>query len=132
MTGALAASFIFLVLPLAAENTYNEKVVIVIGPHREVIMGSELEMKEMRLAAGHFDKAQGLYQEGRYSEAAAQYEIAARHEPLSADIFNNLGAAYSCLGQRKKALGAYQKALELDPRHTAALSNLRKVSDEKK
>jgi len=49
MTGALAASFIFLVLPLAAENTYNEKVVIVIGPHREVIMGSELEMNTMRI-----------------------------------------------------------------------------------
>ena len=131
--GVLAATaFLFSPLVRAAENTYEDRVIVVIGPHHEVIMGSVEEMKEKRLAAGHFDKAQGLYGEGRYAEAAEQYEIAARHEPFSADIFNNLGAAYSSLGDRKKANRAYKKALELDPRHEAAIANFKKVSDEKK
>ncbi len=127
-----AAGLIFSPASFAAEKAYEDNVVIVIGPHQEMIMGTVEEMKEKRLAAGHFDKAQGFYGEGRYAEAAEQYEIASRHEPFSADIFNNLGAAYSSLGDRKKARGAYKKALELDPHHEAAIANFKKASDEKK
>jgi Flp pilus assembly protein TadD len=110
--------------PCHAETGAEGKAVIVIGPRNEVIVGTEAEMKEKRLAAGHFEKAQGLFREGSYVQAAKEYETAARHEPASADIFNNLGAAYSYAGDSERALAAYRRALEIDPRHEAARSNM--------
>lgn len=68
-----------------------------------------------------------LVSEDRSREARPCLERAARIAPGSPEIRNNLGAAYAGLGQTNAAIGEFVEALRLDPAHSNAASNLRKV-----
>lgn len=52
----------------------------------------------------------------RYGEAAAVLETAVKMKPGLGSLYSELGTAYLRAGDDEKALAAYQKALELDPR----------------
>ena len=59
-----------------------------------------------------------------WSGAIAAFERAALRDPLSADIQNYIGYTYRRLRQLGPAIGHYQKALMLNPRHRGAHEHL--------
>jgi tetratricopeptide (TPR) repeat protein len=56
--------------------------------------------------------------------AIAAFELAALRDPLNADIQNYIGYAYRRLRQLGPAIGHYQQALTLNPRHRSAHEHL--------
>ncbi|HJV25394.1 MAG TPA: tetratricopeptide repeat protein [Aromatoleum sp.] len=68
-----------------------------------------------------------LAEQGRLVEARAHLEEAARLAPTSPYIQNNLGNLYLLSAQNELAERAYMRALQLQPRMTEALVNLRSL-----
>ena len=44
------------------------------------------------------DKAMSLFKERKYQEAIDAFSSVLETEPDNADVYNNLGVAYSCIG----------------------------------
>jgi tetratricopeptide (TPR) repeat protein len=61
---------------------------------------------------------------GDLNGAIAAFEFAALRDPLNADIQNYIGYAYRRLRQLGPAIGHYQQALMLNPRHRSAYEHL--------
>jgi tetratricopeptide (TPR) repeat protein len=59
-----------------------------------------------------------------WNGAIAIFELAALRDPLNADIQNYIGYAYRRLRQLGPAIGHYQQALMLNPRHRSAHEHL--------
>jgi tetratricopeptide (TPR) repeat protein len=59
-----------------------------------------------------------------WNSAIAALEAAALRDPLNADIQNYIGYAYRRLRQLGPAIGHYQQALMLNPRHRSAHEHL--------
>ena len=59
-----------------------------------------------------------------WNDAIAALEAAALRDPLNADIQNYIGYAYRRLRQLGPAIGHYQQALVLNPRHRSAHEHL--------
>jgi len=59
-----------------------------------------------------------------WSGAIAAFERAALRDPLNADVQNYIGYAYRRLRQLEPAIGHYQQALTLNPRHRGAREHL--------
>ena len=59
-----------------------------------------------------------------WNGAIAAFELAALPDPTNADIQNYIGYAYRRLHQMGPAIGHYQKALMLNPRHRGAHEHL--------
>ena len=59
-----------------------------------------------------------------WNGAIAAFELAALRDPLNADIQNYIGYAYRRLRQIGPAVGHYQRALVLNPRHRSAHEHL--------
>ena len=59
-----------------------------------------------------------------WNAAIAAFELAALRDPLNADTQNYIGYAYRRLRQLGPAMGHYQKALMLNPRHRSAHEHL--------
>jgi tetratricopeptide (TPR) repeat protein len=59
-----------------------------------------------------------------WSGAIAAFELAALRDPRNADIQNYIGYAYRRLRQLGPAIGHYQQALMLNPRHRSAHEHL--------
>ncbi len=59
-----------------------------------------------------------------WNGAIAAFELAALRDPLDADIQNYIGYAYRRLRQLGPAIGHYQRALMLNPRHRSAHEHL--------
>ena len=59
-----------------------------------------------------------------WNGAIAAFELAALRDPLNADIQNYIGYAYRRLRQLEPAMGHYQQALTLNPRHRGAREHL--------
>ena len=59
-----------------------------------------------------------------WNGAIATFELAALRDPLNADIQNYIGYAYRRLRLLGPAIGHYQQALMLNPRHRSAHEHL--------
>src|SRR6266700_296837 len=59
-----------------------------------------------------------------WNGAIAAFELAALRDPRNADIQNYIGYAYRRLRQLGPAIGYYQEALTLNPRHRSAHEHL--------
>ncbi len=59
-----------------------------------------------------------------WNGAIAAFELAALRDPSNADIQNYIGYAYRRLRQLEPAMGHYQQALVLNPRHRGAREHL--------
>jgi len=59
-----------------------------------------------------------------WNGAIAAFELAALRDPLNADIQNYIGYAYRRQRQLGPAIGHYQQALKLNPRHRSAHEHL--------
>jgi tetratricopeptide (TPR) repeat protein len=77
-----------------------------------------------------FAKANKAYAEGRFGEAAANYESLVRAGKLNANLFYDLGNAWYRVGDFGQSILNYERALTLDPRHPEADANLRLARDE--
>lgn len=57
----------------------------------------------------------------RYDEAIGVYTMGLRNEPENVELLYGYGTALRATGQNEKALGRFEAALKLDPRHAGAL-----------
>jgi len=74
-----------------------------------------------------FEDANRLYEQGRFSEAAAAYERLVQDGRASAAIYYNLGNAWFKSGQNGRAVAAYRQAERLTPRDPNVRFNLQFV-----
>ena len=56
------------------------------------------------------EKAMGLFKERKYKEAIDAFSSVLETEPDNADVYNNMGVAYSCVGDAQHAENCYVKA----------------------
>lgn len=70
------------------------------------------------------DKAMSLFHEGKYKEAIDAFSSVLETEPDNANIYNNMGVAYSNTGDFEHSENCYVKAIELDPELAQAYINL--------
>lgn len=70
------------------------------------------------------DKAIELYQKGEYKEAIDSFSSVLEHEEDNAEIYNNIGLAYSKLGEFENAEKAYTKSIKLNPEIPQTYINL--------
>lgn len=70
------------------------------------------------------DKAMTLFKEGKYKESIDAFSLVLENEPDNADVYNNMGVAYSCEGDFDHAEKSYIQAIELDPELAQAYINL--------
>jgi tetratricopeptide (TPR) repeat protein len=74
--------------------------------------------------SGQFDKANELYETGKYDEAKLAYDDMVKSGPWSANLFYNLGNTEWKLGHGGEAAVNYERALALEPSHPQARANL--------
>ncbi len=72
-----------------------------------------------------FDSANRLYEEGKFTQAAAGYQALLHSGEVSAAVYFNLGNAFFKTGQLGQAIAAYRRAEELAPRDPDLRANLR-------
>ena len=70
------------------------------------------------------DKAMGLFKERKYKECIDAFSNVLETEPDNADVYNNMGVAYSCVGDKEQAEKMLIKSIELDPQLAQAYINL--------
>jgi Flp pilus assembly protein TadD len=75
-------------------------------------------------ATASFVAGQRAIEQNEWKQAAGYFTDATREDPKSADAWNMLGYASRNMGDFATAFAAYEKAIELDPRHAAAHSYL--------
>lgn len=66
-------------------------------------------------AIEHFNKAQGLYNDKKFKESIAEYQLAANADPKYARPYIFMGDAWFQLGEIDKSVMCYKKAIEIDP-----------------
>ena len=88
------------------------------GERRNLYADGQMELYR----AGH-----ALLGKGHSQAALAVFTLWAQGYPNAAYAHDGLGAAYLALGDRAKALVAYQKALKLDPSSASALEAVGKL-----
>jgi tetratricopeptide (TPR) repeat protein len=72
-----------------------------------------------------FAEANRLYEQGKFSEAAAAFDSIRTSGVVSSALLFNLGNARFKAGETGRAIAAYHEALRLAPRDPDALANLR-------
>jgi tetratricopeptide (TPR) repeat protein len=76
------------------------------------------------LAASAFESANKLYEEGKFTEAAAAYGSLVQSRQVSAALYFNLGNALFKSGQIGRAIAAYRQAQQITPRDPDLRANL--------
>jgi len=74
--------------------------------------------------APHYNVGLVLLDQGKFAEARAPLERAARLAPAEPSVFDALGRDYGALGQRDNAIASFEQALRLDPAFFESLNNL--------
>lgn len=74
-----------------------------------------------------FEKANALYQEGKFKEASAAYRELAEKNPGESAYFYNLGNSSFRAGETGQAILAYERAVKRDPRNPDIRANLAHV-----
>ncbi|MEO6034039.1 MAG: SH3 domain-containing protein [Verrucomicrobiota bacterium] len=75
-------------------------------------------------SSGAFNEANKLFEQGKYSEAAAGYEKIIQGGTVSAPIYFNLGNTFLKSGHAGRAIVAYRNAAQLSPRDPDVRANL--------
>ena len=74
--------------------------------------------------SSNFDAANKLYEEGKFSDAAAAYEQMIQSGTASSAIYFNLGNAFFKSGQLGRAVAAYRDARTIAPHDPDVRANL--------
>ncbi len=75
-------------------------------------------------ARGDFEKANQEFAAGDYKAAVADYEAEVSSGRWSPNLFYNLGNAYFHAGDVGRTILNYERALQIEPRHPEAQTNL--------
>jgi predicted O-linked N-acetylglucosamine transferase (SPINDLY family) len=75
-------------------------------------------------AEAHFQQGLALAQQGKYHEAASQYQQALRLKPDAAGGHNNLGNVFTLLGKFPEAVASFRQATRCQPDFALAHCNL--------
>ena len=84
-----------------------------------------LLITQVFFAQGNFEKANSLYQKGKYKEAVVVYESILNSKQHSAEVYFNLGNCYYKLNKVAPAIYNYEKALVLHPEDADVINNLK-------
>lgn len=88
-----------------------------------------LALVAMVHADDRFAKANEDYRNGRFREAAEQYEALLEKEGPRVAVLQNLGSSYHQLGENGRAILAFERALLLKPGDAVIEANLKLVRD---
>ena len=77
--------------------------------------------KQLRKQAENYDFSQATYNNtgyrllrlGRYNAAVAMFKLAIDTHPEAGNLYDSLGEVYIAMGENKKSIAAYKKAIEL-------------------
>ena len=107
--------------PGAASGTYLVKCLVALA----LIVLMPFSFRAANAPAGvSFDTANRLYEEGKFTEAAAAYEQVLNSGQTSAAVYYNLGNAFFKAGQIGRAIAAYHQAEQITPRDPDLRANL--------
>jgi hypothetical protein len=85
------------------------------------------ERSPIEVARAHMEQGQAYYLQGRFGEAATEFEAAYEAQPFSAFLYN-AGVAYENAGQPGRALDYFRLYLERDPNASDAAAVEQRIS----
>jgi len=110
---------------LQIEHAYKEVVIV---DFNVIQAGSRVPRRvvpdDYAASLYHANHAAQRMRQGRLREAFAWLRRAIELAPHNADLWVNLGALYASLKDAASAIAAYDVAIQIDPRHPAALAGL--------
>lgn len=110
----IAACFVAIIMALTPLSAPAKSNGVVLAPQTE----QEHQAAELLIQGATLLKAKKPF------AARPLMERAASMWPTSPYVYFNLGLCYSEIGNFQKAIGAYQRALQLDPKLTEAIPNI--------
>ena len=75
-------------------------------------------------AAHLYRQAVGYQRAMKWQEAIKAYRKVIKYEPMSAEVYNNIGVCYEKQGNLKMAAKSYEKAISINPRFYRSYNNL--------
>jgi Tfp pilus assembly protein PilF len=75
-------------------------------------------------ASSLYRKAVGYQKTMKWQKAIETYNKVLKYDPMSAEIYNNIGVCYEKEGQLKMAAKYYEKAISINPRFYPSYNNL--------
>jgi tetratricopeptide (TPR) repeat protein len=97
----------------------------------EAVRGNQFPTPAAGTAQDHFRRGQLLLSQKDAEGATANFLVALRLKPNSAEISNALGLAFRAAGNLDEAIAAYQTTIRLDAKLSAAYRNLAQAFEEK-
>jgi tetratricopeptide (TPR) repeat protein len=80
---------------------------------------------ESTAEAVHLYRKAVTYQKAmRWKDAISAYRQVIKYEPMSAEVYNNIGVCYEKQGNLKMAAKSYEKAISINPRFYRSYNNL--------
>ena len=95
-----------------------------------MVFGNVRESLSEESAVDHYKKAEVYRAKKLWAEAAVEYEKVVSSGGQDAKVYSCLGYCYYKLGQKEKAIIAYEKALELEPDNETIKKNMKKLKGE--
>lgn len=80
-------------------------------------MAEDVDTQEM------LERARAAFDRDAYLAALADLQEVARREPFFADVHNLIGLSLALLGRPEEAVGAFGRAVQINPRYAEALVN---------
>jgi Tfp pilus assembly protein PilF len=84
----------------------------------------DLQAETTTSAAALYRKAVSYQKQMKWNAAIETYKQVIRLEPMSAEVYNNLGVCYEKQGDLKMAAMSYEKAITINPRFYPSYNNL--------
>ena len=106
-----------------------KKIIITGGKEQDSAKGRKSGQVNLRAettagAASLYRKAVGYQKAMKWQEAIETYNELLRLEPMSAEVYNNIGVCYEKQGQLRMAAKSYEKAISINPRFYPSYNNL--------
>lgn len=105
-------------LALASDGKFDQAI------HQCRILLRKGHFKDLDL---HLHLGKLLLQTRDFKSAIEQFRIAQQMNPTLPSVYNNLGVAYSCIGDYGNAEANYRRAIEKDPSFSDPRRNLKKL-----
>ena len=81
----------------------------------------------MSKAERHYDRANRLFEKGRFRDALREFNIAIQLDPHDPDFFNDRGLVWDKLGVSERAIEDFTTAIDLNPTASAYYFNRARV-----
>ena len=107
----------------------TKTIVITEGQQRSSVKSTkngqvDLHAETTAGAASLYRQAVGYQKAMKWEKAIKTYNELLNFEPMSAEVYNNIGVCYEKQGQVKMAAKSYEKAISIDPRFYPSYNNL--------